>query len=162
MFLQNFNGRLSVGHKLWPLKDCPARHSNGPTFKPEVWDTACVNFRNFLRFVIRTSRTTFLFAPILDFIKFRFRWFLEALCGNRANFKRDVWDTGWVNLRNFFTFVIRRSRAIYLFAAIFDFVKFHFCQFLEGLYGDRANFKRGVWDTGWVNLQNFFRFVIRR
>ena len=84
---------------------------------------------------------TFLSAAIFDFLEFNFCQFLEGLYGNRANFKPSVWDTGWKFCQNSFRFVIRRSKLIFLSAAIFDFVKFNFCQFLEGLYGNRANFK---------------------
>ena len=110
--------------------------------------------------MISVLKTTFLSAAIFDFVNFQFRSFLEGLYGNRANFKREVWDTGWVFCKNSFRFVISASKTTFLSAAIFDFVKFQFRLFLEGLYGNPANFKREVWDTGWVFCKNFSRFVI--
>ena len=137
-------------------------YGNRANFKPSVWDTVWKFCQNSFRFVIRRSKLIFLSAVIFDFVKFNFCQFLEGLYGNRANFKPSVWATGWKCFKNSFRFVIRREKLIFLSAAIFDFLEFNFCQFLEGLYGNRTNFKGSASATGWRFSKDFFTFVIRR
>ena len=67
-----------------------------------------------------------------------------------------VCDAGWVFWENLFGFIIRASRSTFLSAAIFDFVKFHFWWLLEGLYGNRTNFKGSVVGHWMRILKRFF------
>ena len=98
-------------------------YGNPANFKGSVSATGWEFSKDFFRFVIRRSELTFKSAPIFDSVKFHFWRFLEDLYGNPASFKGFVSATEWEFSKDFFRFVIRRSKLTFLSAAIFEFLK---------------------------------------